>query len=291
MPPAFHSAKFAAKQSFSPRALGHAQLCLLVTLVTISGGAHAQQSNVMDRLNISAGAFHTEPELAFDASTPYGTVSTPKEKLSNLTMPRVKANILLGNTQGISADYFRFKKNYSDTLSASRQIEGIPYAGTVTASATVQLDMAQVAYQWWLGNENTAFGLGAGAGYYRIKLGGEASGFVQSGVGDGQQTRVFDESGSTNESAFAPLVKFGMRHAISPDLRLIAEISGVKKNGGRLEGKIYQGSVGVEWFFAKNIGLTAEYGLQRIDLQRNGSSMANLDLRMAGPSAYISARF
>lgn len=78
------------------------------------------------------------------------------------------------------------------------------------------------------------------------------------------ETRSFSGNSGASESAFAPLLELGYRHALSPDLRFVADVSGVKKNGGRLNGHIYSGTAGVEWFFAKNVGLVADYGISTL---------------------------
>jgi hypothetical protein len=87
------------------------------------------------------------------------------------------------------------------------------------------------------------------------------------------------------------LLELGYRHAFSPDLRFVADVSGVKKNGGRLNGHIYSGTAGVEWFFTKNVGLVADYGIQKIQLSRDGDRRADLNVKLTGPSAYIKVRF
>jgi hypothetical protein len=106
-----------------------------------------------------------------------------------------------------------------------------------------------------------------------------------------RQTRDFSGSGSASENGFAPLVELGWRHAVRPDLRVYAEASGIKKNGGHVDGHIYGGTVGVEWLPARNVGVALDYGVQKILLSRNGDRRADLDLRLTGPSAYVKLRF
>ncbi|WP_269759299.1 hypothetical protein [Variovorax sp. E3] len=127
-------------------------------------------------------------------------------------------------------------------------------------------------------------GLGAGAAYYRATLGASANAVVNGQVG------TYSESSSDN--AIAPLLEIGVRHAISPDLRLFADASGVWKNGGRFHGNIYNASAGVEWFPVKNIGLVLAYGVTNIDLTRDTNfADTRLKVRLQGPSAFLKARF
>jgi hypothetical protein len=105
------------------------------------------------------------------------------------------------------------------------------------------------------------------------------------------QTVNFSGNGSASDSGFAPLIELGWRHAIRPDLRLVADVAGIKKNGGTVDGHVYNGSLGVEWFPTRNVGVMVDYGIQKVLLTRNGGSNANLDLRLTGPSAYVKLRF
>lgn len=82
-----------------------------------------------------------------------------------------------------------------------------------------------------------------------------------------------------------------MAPCLTDQVRFYAEASGVKKNGGNVEGHIYNGAVGVEYFPHKNIGLVLDYGIQKIDLRRNGERTADIDLKLTGPSAYVKVRF
>jgi hypothetical protein len=54
---------------------------------------------------------------------------------------------------------------------------------------------------------------------------------------------------------------------------------------------VYGGTVGLEWFPARNVGVAFDYGIQKIELSRNGDRNADLDLRLTGPSAYVKLRF
>ncbi|MCY1526942.1 hypothetical protein D9M68_619880 [compost metagenome] len=104
------------------------------------------------------------------------------------------------------------------------------------------------------------------------------------------QVRSVSERSSDN--AIAPLLEIGVRHAITPDLRLFADASGVWKSSGRFHGNIYNASAGVEWFPVKNVGLVLSYGVTNIDLTREGGfADSRLKVRLQGPSAFLKARF
>lgn len=155
----------------------------------------------------------------------------------------------------------------------------------------MQLDLAQIASIWWLGKGSEVFGVGIDAGYYRAKTDGAASGMLLTNTAGVAVMRQFSGSDSASESAFAPLLELGGHHAITPDLRVFTDFSGIKKNSGSLNGHIYSGSAGVEWFILKNIGLAADYGIEKIQLDRAGDRLADLKVRLTGPSAYLKVRF
>lgn len=266
-------------------------LAAVAALAFASAGVHAEPSIALDRVSVAAGAFYAEPKISAGVERSDGYLSTGDQKGSDVTLPRVKADVLLGDSQGISFDYYRFDKSYDTALSGSTTRNGQQFNGSGTANANLQLDLAQLAYKFWMGKGADVFGVGLGAGYYRAKVDGTATGTVSVTTGPLTETRTFSGNSGASESAFAPLLELGYRHAFSPNLRFVADVSGVKKNGGRLNGHIYSGTAGVEWFFAKNVGLVADYGIQKIQLGRDGDRRADLNVKLTGPSAYVKVRF
>lgn len=111
----------------------------LNTLALLGAGAHADPSIALDRVSIAAGAFDAERN--------------------------VKADLLLGDAQGISLDYHRFDKSYDTSLSGSTVRNGQQLTGSGTANAKLQLDLAQLAYTFWIGQGSDVVGVGLGAGY------------------------------------------------------------------------------------------------------------------------------
>ena len=60
----------------------------------VAGLAQAQQSPALDRMSITAGGFYAEPKIHLGGDTRYGRVDTPDEKIDDVTLPRVKAELL-----------------------------------------------------------------------------------------------------------------------------------------------------------------------------------------------------
>jgi len=254
-----------------------------------AGMAQAQQSPALDRMSISAGAFRAEPKIHIGGDTNYGRVDTPDEKIDDVTLPRVKAEVLIGDSHGLSFDYFRFDEDWAGTASGDTVYEGRPVAGTISADADLRLEMARFSYKWWLGKEKNAFGIGLGAAYLRAKISGSAE--ANLSASNPVENYAFSGSASGSDSVWAPTVELAWRHSLNEQWRVYAEGSGIKKNGGTVEGHVWNGSVGVEWFPHKNVGLVVDYNVQKIDLHRNGDRTADLDLKLKGPSAFVKVRF
>lgn len=274
-----------------PTACASVIAVLFSGLTLATGAAHAAPPAPLDRVSISAGAFYAEPELQVGANTEYGRIDTGTEKGGKVTMPRAKIDVLLGDKHGVSLDYFHYSKAYRPTLQGGTVINGEPISGTASFDGKLELDFAKLAYKWWLGQGNDVFGIGLGAGYYRAKVGGTATADIIGNVGGVNLTRTVTGTDSTSESAYAPLLELGWRHAFSPDLRVYVDASGVKRNGGKINGKIYNGTVGAEWFAMPNVALVVDYGVQKIKLDRDSDRDANLNLKFSGPSAYVKVRF
>ena len=264
-------------------AMRSAMLLGIVGAAAAGTTAHAEPSVALDRASISLGAFYADPRINIGADTQFGRLDAPDSNPKHTTIPRVKADLLIGDRHGLSFDYYRYDKNYTPTLSGQTIINGQPVTGTATADADLQLDLAKLAYKWWMGQEKDTFGIGLGAAYYSAKLEGSATGLV-----NGVSATARD---SVSEHAYAPLLELAWRHAFTPEVRMYMEASGIKKNGGRINGHIYGGNVGVEWFPFKNIGFVADYGISKIKLHRDSERDADLNIRLTGPSAYVKVRF
>lgn len=260
-----------------------AGLGALAILGSASLPAMAQPSPALDRASFSIGAFHADPTYNAAVNTRFGRLDSGDVDRNSVTMPRIKADVLLFDTQGLSFDYYQFKRGYSDSLASNFNVGSGTVTTTGNANMDVKLDFAKLAYKWWFGSGNTVLGLGAGAAYYRANLDLNATASVNGSTG------AISESYS--DDAVAPLLEVGLRHALTPDLRLFADASGVKKTGGSVRGEIYNAAVGVEWFPMKNVGVVLDYGLTDIDLHRSDANNARFRVKLKGPSAFLKVRF
>jgi hypothetical protein len=261
------------------------------SLALASTTGMAQQSPALDRVSVWLGGYYAKTDTNIGASDPSGQFKGNVNLERDLgfqdhkTVPRARLDFLIGDSQGFSFDYYSVNKSRSKTLSDAISYGGNDYSASATVRGKLDFDFGSAAYHWWFGHENDVFGIGLGGAYYRVRAGisGEAS---VNGV------QVGEASSSSNESAWAPMLQLGWRHAFNDQWRMYFDASGVKKNGGRLSGHIYNAALGVEYFPWKNVGFGAEYGYTKIRLdQHKRDYNADLDMKLDGPSLFVRFRF
>jgi hypothetical protein len=273
------------KKNTLPRrsARAFALMAAAISSLTISLPASAELSPALDRFSVSAGVFRTEPKLNLSLHTQYGTLQSGDIGLGMETMPRVKADIMIFDSQGLSFDYYQYSQAYTGAIANNTNILGTELTTVGNARLDIKLDFAKLEYKWWFGSDNTVLGLGAGAGYYKVSMIANATASINSSTAEA--------NGEYIEDAIAPLLGIGVRHAINPDLRLFADASGMRRVGGKIHGDIYNAAVGVEWFPLQNVGVVLDYSMSQIELTREDTIDTNLILKHQGPSAYVKVRF
>ena len=243
----------------------------------------ADLAPALDRLSVSVGVLSADPKLNLSLNSTYGDLGSGDMGLGKETMPRIKANLMIFDSQGVSFDYYQYRHSYTGVFSNTTNVNGTDITAAGNAFLDVKLDVAKLAYKFWMGSGDTVFGAGAGAGYYKLGLNASATASINSTSSSAQ--------GDYNDSALAPLLEFSARHAFGPDLRVFVDASGVKKSNGRLSGSIYNTAVGIEWFPTKNVGAVLDYSTSQINLSRADTVDINLKLKVQGPSAFIKVRY
>jgi hypothetical protein len=258
-------------------------LTLSGVIFTTSMPASAQLSPALDRFSVTVGAFQADPKFNGNVNTPLGSLASGDVNLGTEIMPRMRADLLIFDSQGLHFDYYQYNHTYSGAFANNANVNGLALTTVGNASLNFKVDFAKMAYRWWFGSGNTVLGLGAGAAYYNLDLSANATASVNS------STTV--ANGSYSDDALAPLLEIGVRHAIGPDFRIYADATGVKKLNGALTGEIYNTALGLEWFPAKNVGVVLEYGKSQINLSRNDSMSENFKINFQGPSAFVKLRY
>lgn len=245
--------------------------------------AAAELSPALDRVSISGGIFRADPKVNTTLNTSYGNFGTGDVGLGNDTVPRIRADIMIFDSQGLSFDYDQYKQDYAVGTGGATSINGQAITTNLGANLGFKLDVAKLAYKWWIGHGSTVLGLGLGAAYYKIDLQASASASINNAAAN--------ISGAYTDHAVAPLLQIGLRHAIDSEWRLFANASGVRKSGGRLSGDIYNVVAGVEWFPVKNVGVVLDYGMGQINLDRLDTNETNFKLKIKGPSTFVKVRY
>jgi hypothetical protein len=257
---------------------------LFLALGALSSTAYATPPDPLDPASIAVGAFFVNPNVDLGVNTQYGSADSGNLTEHSTTVPRIQGNILLVDSQGLAFDYYGFYRRYSDALNQSFSAGGNSVNVNGNANASVGLDVANMSYKWWFGNSSDVFGLGAGFAYYRAHLTATANAAANVDNLSGST------SGTYNKDTFAPLVQAGWRHAFNHDTRMYLDLSGVERKGGNVTGHIYNAALGAEWYFMKNVGVGAEYSVNRIRIS-DANDGANLDMKLNGPAVFLKARF
>jgi hypothetical protein len=274
--------------------------CLAMALAAATGVAFADNSNpdispALDRFSLWLGAYEPDTNTTVSAGLNDPAV---KGKLdlqhdlgfpSHQTVPRARLDFLLGESQGFSFDYYRIDQSRTRTLDKAVGFDGNTFGAMASVTGRVNFDFGSAAYKWWFGHGSDVFGIGVGAAYYRVHAGISGQATVY-GPFIGKASAY--ASTATTQSAWAPELQLGWRHAFSNNLRMYINASGVKKNGNHLGGHIYDAALGLEWFPWRNLGFGAEYDYTRIHIhQGHRTYNDDIAMRMDGPSVYLRVRF
>ncbi len=264
---------------------------IVACLVAAAGSASsraaptdAAPSDALDAMSISIGDYMVNPTSYLGVNTQYGSADSGDISSHQIHVPRIKADFLLGHSQGIALDYYGFYRKYSDTFNRTVPNGSTDANISGNTNANLGLDVANASYKWWFGNATDAFGLGVGAAYYRIRTSLDASTNANMGAAPGMASADY------SADAVAPLIQLGWRHAFSPNIRLHVDLSGVEKTGGNTTGHIYNSAIGAEWYFGKHFGLGAEYSATRISINDDGNH-ENLNIKLDGPTIFLKTRF
>lgn len=275
--------------------------CFVFAVLALSAGtatadnADPDVSPALDRISLWLGGYYADTSTTISAGLNNPNV---KGRLnlqhdlgfpSHQTVPRARFDFLLGESQGFSFDYYQIDQSRTKSLSTAVGFNGNTFGASASVTGRIDFDFGSAAYRWWFGHGIDVFGIGVGAAYYRVHAG--ISGEATLHAGPFGQASGYT-SAYTTESAWAPELQLGWRHAFSNNLRMYFNASGVKKNGSHLGGHIYDAALGMEWFPWQNVGFGAEYDYTRITIhQRHTDYNDALAMRMDGPSVFLRLRF
>lgn len=248
--------------------------------------AHAEKSAAVDRISVWLGGYRADAKGDLTVTNLSGSDSTGPQRIlqGTDTVKRARLDWLLFESQGFSVDYYQFDRKDSRGVSTAFSYGGVNYSASGEIAARTKVDIGNVSYRWWMGSDQTVFGLGIGATYLRFGVDYSATATV-----GGASTSLIDNNA---KHTWAPLGTLGFRHRVSDELRLYADLSGARKSGDENAGDVVNAAVGLEYFPLQNVGVGAEYGGTRIRYRyKNDDLKARLTLRTNGPSVFLRLRF
>lgn len=251
--------------------------------------ACARQSPALDRTSLWIGAYYPSTDTVIGAGDKGGGAighAALEDDLgfaSRKLRPRLRLDALIGEHQGFAVDYYNVNRTRTRTLSRTITYGGTTYDANARASAKLDFDFGSVAYRWWFGSGNDVSGVGLGGAYYGVHAAVSGTATVNG--------KSLHETSNNRENAWAPMLQLGWRHAFDNNVRMYADLSGVKRNSSRLGGHIYNAALGAEWYPWQHVGFAAEYDYTRIKLaQHRHNYNDDLDMKLHGPSLFMRIR-
>lgn len=261
--------------------------CLLLSAVALPGPALA--SSLLDRAGIEFGWHAVQARSRIDVAVePLGRGETLalEDDLGlarSAAMPGLRLDLALGERRQLCFEWLSVARDAAASLSRSVAFDGLQFPVDARLAARMDYRQGSLAYRAWLGDERSLVGWGVGLALYRL----------DSGL-DGEATVAgerFHYRREDRDAALAPLVWLGWRQAVGSRVRLYADLGGIGKPRGRLNGHIGHGQAGAEYLLGKRASLALEYRVTSIRLQRRDDLYrAGFDLRMAGPGLLLRLR-
>lgn len=122
-----------------------ALLALSGSSLFVTTPALAELSPALDRVSVSLGVFHADPKIDAALITQYGNLQTGDIKLGKETLPRIKADLILFDSQGLSLDYYQYKHNYTGAVANNITGFGSPLVTTGNANLDFKMDIAKLS--------------------------------------------------------------------------------------------------------------------------------------------------
>jgi hypothetical protein len=262
--------------------------CLGAAALALSfAPAHAERPASLDRVSVWLGGYDMHVGADASVDDPAHGISLQDQDIlhGDKTVARARIDWLLFDRQGFSVDYYTLRQKDSRGIQNAFTANGTTYDVGGAIGYDTRLDVGNVSYRFWLGEDNNLFGIGLGAQYYSIKA-------KLTAKVDAASAGSFDAVTEESASGWAPLLTLGWRTRINDAWRLYADASGARYDNGKQHGSIVNAAVGVEYFPWQNVGVGAEYGVARVRYKRvEDDYTARLNVNFDGPAVFLRLRF
>ena len=254
-----------------------------------TAAAHAEIPAPLDRLAISFGDFYPTVETRVSANGP-GIVGSEVDFQHDLglsehrSLPAFRVDALLFDNQGLSFGGYTYSKQASARLNRDLVFDDDVFRINAFVDAKLTLRAYHAEWRWWLApDDNDVVGIGLGGVWYDLRGTIDGGLSINGGSVHGR--------GSAEGDAIAPLVTLGWRHSFNAAWRAYADLSGVRKPFGTLQGHLVNGTLGLEYMPWKNAGFALEYSANDLDLKAAKESWeGRARIHFYGPAAYLRVR-
>jgi len=229
-------------------------------LVSMRAGAVEPLDTFSARLGGYVTQFNTE--VRADGETDQGTPVDLRRDLG-LDSDNIIANMGLSwrpwRNHEFGLDYHTQTADRTNVLASSFQFEDTLYEAQSTVRADSDIDTYEAYYVWWAANhERWAIGPRVGLVWYRVKLGLSLEVDSNGNQIDGAV------SNSVSTDLPAPTIGGSWRWAFAEHWRMSADAGYFSMNVNEIDGNVYFGRVGVEWFPWERSGFVLDYTTSKI---------------------------
>lgn len=186
-----------------------------------------------------------------------------------------------------AVSYYTQSADATRTINRDIEFDGTLYEASSRIRTDVDIDAYEASYTWWAAtNDRWALGPRVGLIWYKMALGIDLD--VDVGGNQGSASRRSRVSADVP----APMIGGGWRWTPADDWRLSADLGYFTVNVNDIDGNIYFGRAGVEWFPWERTGITLDYTYTRIEADADKKSFTgSVDFIDAGLRLGLVYRF
>jgi len=266
-----------------------ASLLLVPLSSNLSAAVSPEESLVLDRWEVTAGAFFSDlnTKIRFDTKINEGTTISYEDDLDlpgSQTLLMLRGSLLLGKRHQFSVGYTDTNRSGTKQLSRSIEFGDEIFEINAEVDSFFDVEFLEADYTLWIvSSQRTAFGLLAGVTWVDVTTGIEA--------------RVGGISGSagTDFSFSGPVPQLGLRFRQAITRKLIFKASGsflTFNDIDQISGDIYNIGFALEHNTFKHVGFGADLGATEYDLDSaKEGALGNFTFKSTGLALYAKLYF